>query len=51
MRKPVNSGFVFAETECTQGQWDSVMVGNPSSIKGPDGSVENVGWDDAVAYC
>ena len=44
-------GFFLAETECTQGQWESVMVGNPSHFKGSDRPVEEVSWGEAVEYC
>ena len=44
-------GFFLAETECTQGQWEAVMGGNPSSFKGSDRPVEQVSWEEAVEYC
>ena len=44
-------GLFLAETECTQGQWESVMGGNPSYFKGSDRPVEEVSWDEAVEYC
>jgi formylglycine-generating enzyme required for sulfatase activity len=44
-------GFFLAETECTQGQWDKVMGGNPSYFKGSDRPVEQVSWSEAVEYC
>jgi formylglycine-generating enzyme required for sulfatase activity len=44
-------GFFLAETECTQGQWESVMGGNPSFFKGTERPVEQVSWYEAVEYC
>ena len=44
-------GFFLAETECTQGQWEAVMGGNPSYFKGTERPVEHVSWEEAVEYC
>jgi len=44
-------GFFLAETECTQGQWEAVMGGDPSSFKGSERPVEQVSWGEAVEYC
>jgi formylglycine-generating enzyme required for sulfatase activity len=44
-------GFFLGETECTQGQWEAVMRGNPSGSKGSDLPVEQVSWEEAVEYC
>ena len=44
-------GFFLAETACTQGQWEAVMVGNPSYFKGTERPVEQVSWEEAVKYC
>jgi formylglycine-generating enzyme required for sulfatase activity len=44
-------GFFLAETECTQGQWEAVMGGNPSDFKGTQRPVETVSWEEAVEYC
>ncbi len=44
-------GFFLAETECTQGQWEEVMGGNPSEFTGSERPVECVGWEEAVEYC
>jgi formylglycine-generating enzyme required for sulfatase activity len=44
-------GFFLGETECTQGQWEAVMGGNPSGFKGTERPVERVSWEEAVEYC
>jgi formylglycine-generating enzyme required for sulfatase activity len=44
-------GFFLSETECTQGQWEAVMGGNPSYFKGTERPVEQVSWEEAVEYC
>jgi formylglycine-generating enzyme required for sulfatase activity len=44
-------GFFLAETECTQGQWEAVMGGNPSYFKGTERPVEQVSWGEAEEYC
>jgi formylglycine-generating enzyme required for sulfatase activity len=45
-------GFCLMATEVTQGQWRSVMGSNPSGFAscGASCPVEQVSWDDAVAY-
>lgn len=43
-------GFWLARTECTQAQWESVMVGNPSYFKGETRPVELVDWDDVQGW-
>ena len=47
----LSRGFFLAETECTQGQWESVMGKNYSKFKGADRPVERVSWEDAVEFC
>ena len=46
------SSFLIGRTEVTQGQWRSVMGGNPSSFSqcGDDCPVEQVSWNDAQEF-
>jgi formylglycine-generating enzyme required for sulfatase activity len=48
----LTQAFWLQTTEVTQRQWQAVMGTNPSQFKafGPDHPVENVSWEDAVAY-
>lgn len=45
------SAFAIGETEVTQAQWKAVMGTDPSALKGDSRPVEQVSWDDAVAFC
>jgi eukaryotic-like serine/threonine-protein kinase len=48
----ISRPFFLGIHEVTQGQYQAVMVGNPSSLKGSDDlPVENVSWLDAVGFC
>ena len=49
----ISRPFLAAKYEVTQGQWKSVMGGNPSSFDkcGDDCPVEEVSWYDAVEFC
>ncbi len=53
--KPVHSvtvgDFYIGKTEVTQAQYQAVMGNNPSGFKGDNLPVEQVSWNDAVAYC
>ena len=43
--------FSIGVHEVTQSQYESVMGANPSYFKGANNPVEQVTWDDAVAFC
>jgi len=45
------SPFYMAKYQVTQAQWQAVMGNNPSYFKGDNRPVEQVSWDDAVAFC
>jgi formylglycine-generating enzyme required for sulfatase activity len=56
--KPIHEvyvpSFYLAETPITQAQYQAIMGENPSRFKDGDWRnrpVENVSWDDAVAFC
>jgi len=44
-------GFYMGATEVTQAQWSAVTGANPSGHKGDDLPVEQVTWDEALAFC
>jgi len=43
--------FELGVYEVTQEQYQKVMGSNPSGFKGPQNPVEQVSWNDAVAFC
>jgi formylglycine-generating enzyme required for sulfatase activity len=48
----ISRSFALMESEVTQGMWVAVMGSNPSFFKdcGPTCPVEQVSWEDAVAF-
>ena len=54
--KPVHwvtltQAYYLGETEVTQAQWRAVMGNNPSRFQGDNRPVEQVNWNDAMAFC
>ena len=47
----LTKGFHLGVHQVTQAQWQAVMGGNPSHFKGDNLPVENVSWEDCVAFC
>ena len=51
-RVKLTKPFLMGVTAVTQGQWKAVMGNNPSYFIGDDDlPVEQVSWNDAVAFC
>ncbi len=46
----LTEGFWLGETTCTQALWQAVMGENPSRFKGNNRPVENVSWNDCMAF-
>ncbi|OCR01274.1 hypothetical protein BCD67_25775 [Oscillatoriales cyanobacterium USR001] len=45
------SPFFMSKYKVTQSQWEAVMGNNPSNFKGAQRPIENISWNDAVAFC
>lgn len=51
-RVTITKPFYLGMTEVTQEQYEQMMGTNPSAFQGdPNRPVEQVSWDDAVAFC
>ncbi len=50
-RGTLTKGFHLGIHQVTQAQWQAVMGANPSHFKGDFLPVEQVTWDEAVAFC
>jgi formylglycine-generating enzyme required for sulfatase activity len=53
MEVTLSRGFWLGKTEVTQAQYQAITNENPSTFKnvGPNAPVENVSWQDAMAFC
>lgn len=47
----ISQPYWLGKTEVTQAQWTVVMGNNPANFKGESRPVEQVSWDDAMAFC
>ena len=47
----LTKAFHMGIHEVTQAQYEAVIGTNPSHFKDPNNPVENVSWNDAVAFC
>ena len=49
-RVRITNPFYLGIYQVTQREWQAVMGGNPSNLKGDDHPVENVSWDDCQEF-
>ncbi len=45
------SPYLISKTEVSQAVWQKVMKSNPSYFQNPDHPVEQVSWNDCIAFC
>ena len=50
-RVTLTKPYWLGKYEVTQAQWEAVMGSNPSGFQGPNLPVEQVSWDEAIAFC
>ena len=50
-RVVISHPYWFADTECTQILWTTVMAANPSSSRGSDLPVDQVSWQAGQEFC
>ena len=50
-RVTLTQAYYLGETEVTQAQWRAVMGNNPSRFQRDSRPVEQVSWNDAMAFC
>ncbi|NJM68087.1 MAG: formylglycine-generating enzyme family protein [Acaryochloris sp. RU_4_1] len=43
--------FYLGKYEITQAQWQAIMGSNPSGFQGANRPVEQVSWNEAIAFC
>jgi formylglycine-generating enzyme required for sulfatase activity len=46
----ISQAFYMGKYEVTQAQWQAVMGNNPSNFRGANLPVEQVSWNDAIAF-
>ena len=47
----ISQNFQMGATEITQAQWQKVMGNTPSFFGGDELPVENISWEESVAFC
>ena len=47
----ISNGYWIGKYPVTQGEYQSIIGNNPSNFNGANKPVDQVNWDDAVAFC